>query len=49
MTVFGVDVVVMNYRGAGSNGVRGRGQSFNDNNMCKIVVLGCPAVGKTGT
>lgn len=48
MTVYGVDVVVMSYRGSGSNGVRGRGQSINDNNMCKIVVLGCPGVGKTG-
>ncbi|XP_048766441.1 ras-related and estrogen-regulated growth inhibitor-like [Ostrea edulis] len=47
MTVYGVDVVVMSYRGSGSNGVRGRGQSINDNNMCKIVVLGCPGVGKT--
>lgn len=47
MTVHGVNVVVMNYRGAGSNGARGRGQSINDNSMCKIVVLGCPGVGKT--
>ncbi|XP_062569007.1 ras-related protein R-Ras2-like [Saccostrea cucullata] len=47
MTVHGVNVVVMNYRGAGSNGVRGRGQSINDNSVCKIVVLGCPGVGKT--
>ena len=46
MTIHGINV--MSYRGSGSNGGRGRGQSINENNVCKVVVLGCPGVGKTG-
>ncbi|XP_011447114.2 ras-related and estrogen-regulated growth inhibitor [Magallana gigas] len=47
MTIHGVNAAVMSYRGSGSNGSKGRGQSISENNVCKVVVLGCPGVGKT--